>query len=106
MSDLVICKFRKSMVIYDAECAYWDQVSLNNTNQPTNFFVHIIKCLCTSRWAAGTYIPYLCNADATGAAVIPRWNQKDVSWALFNGLPDEYLFDFTVIMLKHTFIVI
>ena len=36
MSDLVICKFRKSMVIHDAKCPYWDQVSLNNTSQPTN----------------------------------------------------------------------
>ena len=26
----------KSMVIHDTECPYWDQVSLNNTNQPTN----------------------------------------------------------------------
>ena len=33
MSNLVICKFRKSMVIHDTECPYWDQVSLNNTNQ-------------------------------------------------------------------------
>ena len=33
ISDLVICKFRKSMVIHDTECPYWDQVSLNNTNQ-------------------------------------------------------------------------
>ena len=32
MSDLVICKFWKSMVIHDTECRYWDQVSLNNTN--------------------------------------------------------------------------
>ena len=36
MSDLVICKFRKSMVVHDTECPYWDQVSLNNTIQPTN----------------------------------------------------------------------
>ena len=28
MSDLVICKFRKSW--HDTECPYWDQVSLNN----------------------------------------------------------------------------
>ena len=34
MSDLVICKFRKSMVIHDTECPYWDQVSLNNPNLP------------------------------------------------------------------------
>ena len=27
MSDLIICKFRKSMVIHDTECPYWDQVS-------------------------------------------------------------------------------
>ena len=33
MSDLVVCKFRKSMVIHDTRCPYWDQVSLNNTNQ-------------------------------------------------------------------------
>ena len=30
MSDLVICKFRKS--IHNIECPYWDQMSLNNTN--------------------------------------------------------------------------
>ena len=33
ISNLVICKFRKSMIIHDTECPYWDQVSLNNTNQ-------------------------------------------------------------------------
>ena len=34
MSDLVIWKFRKSMVIlvHDTKCPYWNQVSLNNTN--------------------------------------------------------------------------
>ena len=31
MADLVICKSRKSMVVHDTECPYWDQVSLNNT---------------------------------------------------------------------------
>ena len=31
MSDLVICKFLKSIIIHDTECPYWDQVSLNNT---------------------------------------------------------------------------
>ena len=35
MSDLVICKFRKSVVIHDTECPYWDQVSLNK-HKPTN----------------------------------------------------------------------
>ena len=33
MSDVVVCKCRKSMVIHDTECSYLDQVSLNNTNQ-------------------------------------------------------------------------
>ena len=33
ISDLVICKFRQSMVIHDTKCPYWDQVSLNNTHQ-------------------------------------------------------------------------
>ena len=32
MSDLVICKFRKYVVIHDTECPYWNQVSLNNIN--------------------------------------------------------------------------
>ena len=32
-SDLVICKFRKSVVIHDTKCPYWDQASLNNKNQ-------------------------------------------------------------------------
>ena len=36
MSNLVIYKFRKSIVIHDNECPYWDQVSLNNTNTNTN----------------------------------------------------------------------
>ena len=31
MFDLVICKYKKSMVIHNTECPYWDQVSLNNT---------------------------------------------------------------------------
>ena len=35
MSALVICNFRKSIVIHDTECLYWDQVPLNNT-KPTN----------------------------------------------------------------------
>ena len=38
MSDLVICKFRESMVIQDTECPYWDQVSLNNTNHTQSHF--------------------------------------------------------------------
>ena len=34
VSDLLICTLLiKSMVIHDTECPYWDQVSLNNTNQ-------------------------------------------------------------------------
>ena len=37
----LICKFRKSMVLHDTECPYWDQVSLNNTNQTC--FCHIFK---------------------------------------------------------------
>ena len=36
MSDLVICKVRKSVVIHDTECPYWDQVSFNNTQTQPN----------------------------------------------------------------------
>ena len=54
ISDMVICKFRKCMVIHNTECPYWGQVSLNNTNQTilqfltdTNGFAHFddnIEC--------------------------------------------------------------
>ena len=40
MSDLVICKFRKNMVIHDTEYPYRDQVSLNNTNQTVSGWQH------------------------------------------------------------------
>ena len=40
-SDLVICKFRKSIVIHDTECLRWYQVSLNNTNPTQTSFVGI-----------------------------------------------------------------
>ena len=40
ISDLVNWKFRKSMVIHDTECPYWDQVSLNNANQTKPNPVH------------------------------------------------------------------
>ena len=33
-ADLHLCI--KNMVIHDIECPYWNQMSLNNTNQPTN----------------------------------------------------------------------
>ena len=39
MSDLVICKFRKSMVIRVIECPQSDQVSLSNTNQTQYYIV-------------------------------------------------------------------
>ena len=39
MSDLVICKFRKSMVTHDTKCPYWDQVSLNNPNPNPNYLL-------------------------------------------------------------------
>ena len=31
--------FKKNMVIHDIECPYWDQMSLNNTNQPNQLFL-------------------------------------------------------------------
>ena len=37
MSDPVAWKFRKSMVIHDSECPYWEPVSLNNTDNPNPF---------------------------------------------------------------------
>ena len=32
LSDLVMCKQKKSMVIHDTKCPHWNQVSLNNSN--------------------------------------------------------------------------
>ena len=40
MSDLVICKFWKSMVMHDTECPHWDQVSLSNTNPNPSYQIH------------------------------------------------------------------
>ena len=68
-SNLVICKFSKSMIIHDTECPYCDQVSLNNTypNQP--FFVSAIFALTkqllkkgSRQWMArclGMYVSYI-----------------------------------------------
>ena len=49
-SDLVICKFRKSMVVHDSECPYWDQVSLNDTNptQPIQQYTTTNAHKCSS----------------------------------------------------------
>ena len=47
MSDLVICKFRKSMAIHDTGCPYWDQVSCwrSGDNQSVGS-----SALVVSRW--------------------------------------------------------
>ena len=60
MSDLVICKFRKCVVIHDPERPYWDPVSLNNTNQPAN---HI----CFITFVSGQWVckPYETNLSKT-----------------------------------------
>ena len=50
ISDLVICKFRKSMVIHDTECPYRDQVSLYNTNQTkTIVALKASECILTKQ---------------------------------------------------------
>ena len=56
MSDLMISKFRKTMVIHDTECPYWDQVSLNNTNPTKPSLLHCCRWIqvyvdCAMRWA-------------------------------------------------------
>ena len=42
MSCLVVCKFRKSMVIHDTECPYWDEVSLNSTNHTSRSYSSLL----------------------------------------------------------------
>ena len=53
MSDLLICKFRKSMAIRDTKYPYWEQVSLNNTNSFSTPFSscmwHIIYIIWNNR---------------------------------------------------------
>ena len=47
MSDLVICKRRKSMVIRDTECPHWDQVSVLKFQIQTlflSYFCFIFSC--------------------------------------------------------------
>ena len=46
MSDLVICKPKKSMAIHDTEYPYWVQVSLNNWNSKFRRIVIHIKLKC------------------------------------------------------------
>ena len=44
------CKFR-NVVLHDAECPYWDQVSLNNTNPSTLMTSSFqLKLILVSRW--------------------------------------------------------
>ena len=56
MSDMVICKFWKSMVMHDTECPYWDQVSLNNTNQTSGVACfHVYPCIQVSDVTFSTF---------------------------------------------------
>ena len=62
MSDLMICKFRRIMVIHDTECPYWDHVSLNNTNQTKpNLHTEYLLCLSSLCWevylGGGDWVP-------------------------------------------------
>ena len=75
MSARVICKVRKSMVIHDTECPYWDQVSLNNTNQ--TYLVLIGKI--GSGWLDGTIIHLLFNKMKTWPKVTSSESCPDFS---------------------------
>ena len=54
ISDLVIFKFRKSMVIHDTECPYWDKVSLNN-NQTYNCYYYRRMYTCPALHSSITF---------------------------------------------------
>ena len=79
MSHLVICKFRKSMVIHDTECPYWDQVSLNNTNPVSMFQVfsndkleaNYICALCHSLYQK---VPTKRKVNASDLVASNAWN--------------------------------
>ena len=87
MSDPVICKLRKSMVIHDTKCPCRDQVSLNNTNptQPLStggvnysfglniLFHHTLKMDWT-RQNATTLFPILllCGTEVRNGVVMYR----------------------------------
>ena len=74
---LMICKFRKSVVIHDTECPYWDHTSLNNTNQNQNlsvlFFKLLIFHLVSHAWIILIYISNLNDV------YLVLWNQITVT---------------------------
>ena len=70
MSDVVKCKFRKSMVIHDTKCPHWDQVSLNNANETISVWIP---------WQA---------VQRSG------WKQKAASWSCLQK-EFKYILDYT-----------
>ena len=80
ISDLVIWKFKKSMVIHDTECPYWDQVSSNNTN-PTLFLFH-----CVTLWLT---LVLLLNLSVTLLLFLFRF---DSFWSIWSPILRHILF--------------
>ena len=78
MSDLVICKFRKSMVIHDIECPYWDQVSLNNT-KPNHPFTSELQTY-ESKW----YIKMVHIYIHVNQLWLERWSFSQVTVELIS----------------------
>ena len=72
MSDLVICKFWKSMITHDTECPYWDQVSLNNTNQTKPLQIILLLCSIASQ----TSPPY--------KSIIAHWSSARIARKAIN----------------------
>ena len=100
MSDLVICKFRESMVIYDTECPYWFQMSLNNTNQ-TKPSSNLVLAWCLFNWVLYTIlvtrvIAMECVMQKEG--LINRKVQKKVAFSLQGYTELNHITGLTVIL--------
>ena len=75
-SDLVICNFRKSMVIHDTECPYWDQVSLNSTKPNQTKMCQ--PAWCPHHWReANREVHFL-------MLKLSPWFQKCGKWMIFH----------------------
>ena len=70
-------RFRKRMVIHDTECPYWDQVSLNNTNQLPNKLNPVQECWSSVPWELSYVLTQVQVRQKDNAShVRPGWDSN------------------------------
>ena len=70
-----ICKLKKSMIIHDTECPYWDQVSLNNTNQTKPGWKPTLCVTWCLTWWFESFVKRVVIHDTE----CPYWDQVSVN---------------------------